>query len=333
MSARWGAARGTAGARILGIGAYRPARLVDNHALSARIDSSDEWIRKRSGIESRRFAGPDETVVSMAGEAAVKALAQAGVTPDRVDAVLVASMSHLEQVPPAAPRVAGLIGARGAGAMDVGAACAGFCYVLALGDALIRAGTAEHVVAVGAEKMSDLVSPDDRSTAFLFGDGAGAVVLGPDARPRIGPAVWGAEGERHRLIAYDRSWLAAREEPEPWPVLRLAGPEVFRWAVNTVPRIAQRALDAAGLAAGDLAAFIPHQANSRIVDTAARELGLPPHVVIARDVVTSANTSAASIPLAMDALGTRGELPSGGKALLVGFGAGLTYAAQVVELP
>ncbi|TNM30590.1 beta-ketoacyl-ACP synthase III [Streptomyces sedi] len=321
------------GARILGLGTYRPSTVVDNAQVAGPIDSSDEWIRRRSGIASRRFAGPDETVVSMASESAVKALAAAGIAPEAVDAVLVASMSHLEQAPAAAPRIAHLIGAGTAGAADVGAACAGFCYVLALGDALVRSGAARHVVVIGAEKMSDIVDPTDRGTAFLFGDGAGAVVLGPSDRPGIGPPVWGAEGDRHRMIAHDRSWLEARDRPAPWPALRMAGPEVFRWATGSVPGIARRALEAAGLEPGDLAAFIPHQANARIIDAVARSLGLPPHVVVARDVVTSANTSAASIPLAMDSLASRGELPSGGKALLVGFGAGLVYAAQVVELP
>jgi 3-oxoacyl-[acyl-carrier-protein] synthase-3 len=321
------------GSRILGLGVYRPTRVVDNDEVSVPINSSDDWIRQRSGIVTRRFAGPDESVITMAADASVKALAQAGVEPQSVDAVLVASMSLLEQAPAAAPRIAGLIGARASGAADVGAACAGFCYVLALGDALVRSGSARHVVVVGVEKMSDIIDPTDRGTAFLFGDGAGAVVLGPSDRPGIGAPVWGADGDGHRLIAYDRSWLDVRERPEPWPALRMRGPEVFRWAVRTVPVIARRALDAAGLTPDDLAAFIPHQANARIIDAVAKNLALPPHVVVARDVVESGNTSAASIPLAMDALASQGELPSGGLALLVGFGAGLAYGAQVVELP
>ncbi|GAA3092903.1 beta-ketoacyl-ACP synthase III [Streptomyces rectiviolaceus] len=321
------------GARILGIGVYRPTRVVGNDEICARIDSSDEWIRRRSGITSRRFAGPDETVVTMAAEAARKAVAQAGIQPADVGMVLVATMSFLEQAPAAAPRVAGLLGARGAGSLDVGAACSGFSYALGLADALVRSGDARNVVVVGSEKMSDIVDPTDRGTAFLFGDGAGAVVVGPSQSPGIGPVVWGSDGERHHMIAHDRSWLDVRSGQAAWPYLRMAGPEVFRWATRIVPEIAQQALREAGVDVADLAAFVPHQANARIIDTAAKSLGLAPHTVVAKDVVTAGNTSAASIPLALDHLLSQGAVPSGGLALLVGFGAGLTHAAQVVALP
>lgn len=189
------------GARILGVGVYRPTRVVGNDEICARIDSSDEWIRRRCGITSRRFAGPDETVVTMAAEAARKAVAQAGIQPAEVGMVLVATMSFLEQAPAAAPRVAGLLGARGAGSLDVSAACSGFSYALGLADALVRSGDARHVVVVGSEKMSDIVDPRDRGTAFLFGDGAGAVVVGPSGSPGFGPVVWG--GGR-RAAPHDR---------------------------------------------------------------------------------------------------------------------------------
>jgi 3-oxoacyl-[acyl-carrier-protein] synthase III len=320
-----------AGSRILGIGVHRPPRVVGNDEIAPRIGSTDAWIRQRSGIVTRRFAGPGETIVTMAAEAARKAAAQAGVDPGDIDLVLLASMSFLEQAPAAAPRVARLLGGNAAG-MDVSAACAGFCYGLATADALVRAGTVRHVVVVGSERMSDIVDPEDRGSAFLFGDGAGAVVVGPTRTPGVGPVVWGSEGEGHRMIAHDRSWLDTRDVPGPWPTLRMAGPEVFRWATRVVPEVSRRALLAAGVGVTDLAAFIPHQANARIVDSAVRSLGLAPHTAVARDVVRSGNTSAASIPLAMDDLSSRGEA-AGGPALLVGFGAGLTYAAQVVTLP
>ncbi|MGW3956566.1 beta-ketoacyl-ACP synthase III [Streptomyces sp. NPDC004752] len=326
-------ARGRAGSRILGIGVHRPARVVGNEEVRARIDSSDAWIRRRSGIVTRRFAGDEETVVTMAAEASVKALAHAGVDAAAVGVVLLASMSHLEQAPAAAPRVAHLIGSGAAAATDIGAACAGFCYALALADSLVRSGSVGHALVVGSEKMSDIIDPEDRGTAFLFGDGAGAVVVGPAETPGIGPVVWGSDGERHGLIAHDRSWLATRDGSAPWPVLRMAGPDVFRWATHSVPEVSRQALDAAGIDATDLAAFIPHQANARIVDSAAKTLGLAPHTAVARDVVESGNTSAASIPLAMDSLLSQGAAPSGGHALLVGFGAGLVHAAQVVTLP
>ncbi|QFR00439.1 ketoacyl-ACP synthase III [Streptomyces phaeolivaceus] len=320
------------GARILGIGAHRPSRVVTNDEICRRIDSSDEWIRRRSGIVTRRFAGPDETVISMGAEAARKAVAQAGIDVGEIDLVLLGSMSFLEQAPAGAPRIAHLLGTTAAG-LDIGAACSGFCHGLALANSLVCSGDARTVVVVGAEKMSDIIDPEDRGSAFLFGDGAGAVVVGPGTTPGIGPVVWGSDGEGHRMIAHNRSWLDVRDTPGPWPTLRMEGQGVFRWATRVVPEIARRALDAAGLEVGDLAAYIPHQANARIIDATAKSLRLAPHTVVARDIVTVGNTSAASIPLAIDELCSRGALPSGGLALLVGFGAGLTYAAQVVELP
>ena len=320
---------GLRGSAILGVGAYRPSRVVGNDEICGRINSSDEWIRKRSGIVSRRFADDGETIVGMAAEATRKAVAQSGTHPRDVDAVVLASMSILEQSPPSAPRVATLIGARNAAGLDLNAACSGFCYALAVADSMVRSGQVDRVVVVGSERMSDIVDPDDRGTAFLFGDGAGAVVVGPAESQRIGPVVWGSDGERHELIAHDGSW----RDGGAWPYMRMAGPEVFRWATRQVPETATRALAAAGVRVDDLGAFIPHQANLRIVEAAARALGLSPRTVVARDVVHAGNTSAASIPLAMDDLLSRGAVAAGESALLVGFGAGLTYAAQVVTLP
>ncbi|WP_055586853.1 beta-ketoacyl-ACP synthase III [Peterkaempfera griseoplana] len=329
------AAAPVAGARILGVGAYRPRRVVDNHELAPAIDSSDEWIQRRSGIITRRFAAPDETLVAMAAEASLKALAHAGVQPQSVDTVILATMSHLEQSPPAAPQVAHQIGAAKAGAMDLGSACAGFCHGLALADGLVRAGHSRHVVVVGSERMSDIVDPNDRSTAFLFGDGAGAVVVGPADTSGIGPVVWGADGSRSQTIAHSDHWTALRtaDRPAAWPTLRMDGQAVFRWAVETVPQVGRRALEAAGVGVAELSAFIPHQANIRIVDAAARALGLPAHAAVARDLTGTGNTSAASVPLAMDRLLSEGAVEPGGLALLVGFGAGLSYAGQVVALP
>jgi 3-oxoacyl-[acyl-carrier-protein] synthase-3 len=323
----------TAGARILSVGGYRPARVVPNDEVCGPIASSDDWIRQRSGIVSRRFAGPDETVLSMATAAAAEAIEAGGVPAARIGAVVLASMSYLRQSPAAAPQVAHAIGARRAAAFDVDAACAGFCYALGVADALVRAGTSEYVLVVGAEKMSDIVDPADRSTAFLFADGAGAVLVGPAAQREIGPVVWGSDGSRHDLIAHSASWLDLRDGGPAWPTLRMAGPEVFRWAIENVPGVARRALAEAGVKARDLVAFVPHQANVRIIDALAKRLELPAGVAIARDVVTSGNTSAASVPLALHRMAATGLLPSGGPALLLGFGGGLTYAAQVVSLP
>lgn len=308
---------GNPGSRILSVGAYRPRTEVGNQTIAPLIDSSDEWIRRRSGIESRRHAAEDEDLVAMAAAAASKALAGAGVDPRDVSAVLVATMSHRGRATTVAPLVADALGATSAGAMDLGAACAGFPYALATADALVRGGAAGHVVLVGAERMTDIVDPRDRGTAFLFGDGAGAVVVGPSPARGIGPVVWGAEGAKSELLRYDETGT-----------LRMAGPEVFRWATSVIPDLARRALDAAGITAADLSAFIPHQANLRITAAAARALSLGTHVHISHDIVTNGNTGSASIPLAMAALPD-----TAGYALLVGFGAGLAYAAQVVELP
>jgi 3-oxoacyl-[acyl-carrier-protein] synthase III len=321
------------GAAIRGVGAYRPVRVVGNDEISPPMASSDTWIRQRSGIVSRRFAGANETVLTMASEAASKALAHAGIPPHRVGVVLLASMSYLCQSPAAAPQVARAIGATAAAAMDVDAACAGFCHALALADSLVRAGTCEHVVVIGAEKMSDVIDPADRSTAFLFADGAGAVVVGPSSERDIGPVVWGSDGSRHRLIAHSASWLDLRGGASDWPTLRMAGPEVFRWVLQEIAPVTKQALDASGLTARDLCAFVPHQANLRLVEGLAKALELPSAVFVANDVITDGNTAAASIPLALDRLLASGLVPPHGKALLSGFGAGLTYAAMAVALP
>ncbi|WP_229075155.1 beta-ketoacyl-ACP synthase 3 [Actinoplanes sp. DH11] len=308
---------GHPGSRILSVASYRPRTEVGNETVAALIDSSDEWIRRRCGIESRRHAAPDEDLVTMATAAASKALAGAGIDPRDVSAVLVATMSHRGRATTVAPLVADALGATGAAAMDLGAACAGFPYALATADALVRSGAAEYVVLVGAERMTDVIDDRDRGTAFLFGDGAGAVVVGPSQTSEISPVVWGADGSRSEVLRYDEEGI-----------LRMAGPEVFRWATSIIPDLAGRALDAAGISASDLAAFIPHQANLRITSVAAKALGLGPHVRVATDIITNGNTGAASIPQAMAAMPD-----TTGPALLVGFGAGLSYAAQVVTLP
>ena len=329
---------GAAHARILGVGAYRPARIVTNAEICERIDSSDEWIRERSGIVERRWAAPDETVVDMAVAAAGKALAAAGVSPEQVGAVVLATVSHAWQTPSAAADVAYRVGASRAAAFDISAACAGFCHGLALASDMIRGGsvrgTSDHVLVIGVEKLSDLIDLDDRSTAFIFGDGAGAAVVGPSDEPGIGPVVWGSDGSQLDAISMTRRWDQTRAEPEGgWPAIRMEGQSVFRWAVYSMAPVAQQALDAAGVRSDQLAAFIPHQANVRIIDAMVKALKLPSEVPVARDIATTGNTSAASIPLAMARMLEEGEAPAGGLALLIGFGAGLVHAAQVVRLP
>jgi len=329
---------GPAHTRILSVGACRPGLVVTNADICATIDSTDEWIRERSGIVSRRMAPPGVSMIDMAVAAGRDALDRAGLPAEEVGAVLVATSTHLRPTPSAAAVVAHRVGVAPAAAMDVAAGCAGFCHAVALGSDLVKGGTARHVLVIGAEKLSLFLDPTDRSTAFLFADGAGAAVIGPSGSPRIGPTVWGSDGSHADVITTRSSWMEYREEPgASWPFVTMQGQPVFRWAVFAMAKAAQEALDAAGVSAEDLAAFVPHQANLRIVEALGKRLGLPDHVVVARDVVTAGNTSAASVPLAIDALlagqAAGGPRVSGGLALLIGFGAGLSYAAQVVELP
>lgn len=320
-------------ARLLSVGGYRPERIVTNEEICRYIDSSDQWIRERSGIEERRFASAEESVVDMAERAARLAVERAGLTPQQIDAVLVASITHPYQTPAAAAVLADRLGSTPAAALDVSAACAGFAYGVSLASDMIRGGSATHVLVVGVEKLTDFTDLHDRSTAFIFGDGAGAVVVGPSDHPAIGPTVWGSDGSQWQAIANKHPWTEVRDGTAPWPVLTMAGQTVFRWAVWQMAPVAQKAIAAAGIDRGDLAAFIPHQANVRIIDALAKQLDLPEHVAVARDIRTAGNTSAASIPLAMERLLDEGGASSGDLALLIGFGAGLVYAAQVVELP
>lgn len=327
-------ALGSRHTRILGVGAYRPVRVITNDEIAARIGSSDEWITSRSGIRTRHWAGPDETLADMSAVAGGKALAEAGVAPDQIGCVLLATSTHFRQLPAGATEIADRLGIRGAAALDVSAACAGFTHALALASDMVRAGTADHVLVIGAERMSDLLDHDDRGTAFLFGDGAGAVVVGPSDTAGIGPVVWGADGSKADVITQTVDWRRLRDDPgHRFPALTMQGPAVFRWASYTMAEVAAEVLERSGVTAGDLAALIPHQANLRITDAMVRALKLPDTVAVARDVVDTGNTSAASIPLAMERLIGDGRVTTGGLALLIGFGAGLSYAAQVVTLP
>ena len=322
---------------IMGIGGYRPRRVVDNAEICTFIDSSDEWIRTRSGIIERRWASEDETVQMMSVAAARKALDRAGIEPAQIDTVIVSTVTHLYQTPAVATTIASEVGATGAAAFDISAACAGFCYATAMADSFIRSGASKYVLIIGVERLSDLTNKRDRSTAFLFADGAGAAVVGPSAEPAIGPVVWGSDGDQAPLIQQTAPWDRAMDDAEHgnanWPTLRMEGNPVFKWAAYTMSKTAAEALDAAGLSPDDLDVFIPHQANMRITDAMFRALKLPEKVVIGRDIAYQGNTSAASIPLAIEALLESGEVKTGQTCLIIGFGAGLVYAGQVILLP
>jgi 3-oxoacyl-[acyl-carrier-protein] synthase-3 len=316
---------GAPGARILALGEHQPAQVVTNDDLARRMDTSDEWIRSRVGIASRRIAGPDESLVDMAVTAGGKALAASGLATSEVDVVLVATCTMPSQIPNAAAQTAARLGIRAPGAFDVNAACAGFVYGLGTAAGLVTAGTARHVLVIGAEKLSDWVDWTDRSTAIIFADGAGAAVVGPAPSAEeagIGPVAWGSDGGMAGTIhVKDRHSFLWQE-----------GQAVFRWATTALAPVALEACEKAGVRPEELAAFVPHQANLRIVEAIARRIGAP-QAAVARDIVTAGNTSSASIPLALARMAERGEVPSGAPVLLLGFGAGLTYAGQVVTCP
>jgi 3-oxoacyl-[acyl-carrier-protein] synthase-3 len=311
----------TGHAGLLALGSYRPARQVLNTELE--VETTDEWVRERTGIRSRRIAGPEESVVAMAVAAGGKALADAGLVPEALDLVLLATCSMPTPIPGGSAQVATTLGAHRAGVADVNGGCAGFCYALALAADSVRAGSVRTVLVVGSERLSDWTDWSDRSTCILFGDGAGAAVVAPTSTSSIGPVVWGGDGARAGLVAV----------PPGGHGMRMDGPPLFRWAITALPQVARDACAAAGLSVEQLDGFVCHQANLRIVEGVVRALRLPESVVVARDIVDTGNTSAASIPLALDALREGGRLPSGAAVLLLGFGAGLSYAAQVVRLP
>ena len=333
MTARLLTAHGPAYTKLYSVGAARGDLDVPNEALIGPIESSDEWIRQRTGIITRKRASADVSATDLATTAADEAIERSGVAPSEIDLVIIATISNERQTPSMAAVVADRVGANPAAAYDISAACAGFTYGIAQADALIRAGAAHYALVIGAEKLSDIVEPSDRTISFLLGDGAGAVVIGPSETPGIGQTVWGSDGSKHGAVGMNYTLQEFRRGEAPWPTLRQDGQTVFRWAVWEMAKVAKQALEVAGVQASDLAAFIPHQANMRIIDEFAKQLGLPESVVIARDIETTGNTSAASIPLAMHRLLDEHPELGGGLALEIGFGAGLVFGAQVVVLP
>jgi 3-oxoacyl-[acyl-carrier-protein] synthase-3 len=320
--------------RIISVGAARGDLIVPNDDIVGPIESSDEWIRQRTGVITRTRASASVSAADLATSAANEAIATAKISASEIGAVIIATISNDVLTPSMAALVAERVGATPAAAYDVSAACAGFCYGIAQADALVRAGAAKYVLVIGAEKLSDYAKPTDRTISFLLGDGAGAVIVGPADSPGISPTIWGSDGGKWDSVGMDRPTREAFEDRDGgFPTLRQDGQTVFRWAVWEMAKVAQEALDAAGITASDLAAFIPHQANMRIISEFAKQLNVPDSVVIARDIETTGNTSAASVPLAMHRVLAENPELSGGYALIIGFGAGLVYAAQIVRLP
>ena len=319
--------------RIYSLGASRGHLTVTNDDVAGPIDSSDEWIRQRTGIVSRKRADANQSLIDMAVEASNEAIQKAGIKAAEIDAVILATITFPYQTPSGATLLADKVGAIGAAAFDISAACAGYCYGIAQADALVRAGQAKYVLVVGAEKLSDYISPTDRSISFLLGDGAGAAIVGPSDHAGISKTIWGSDGSNWDKVGMTGSQIDFRDGIAAWPTLVQEGPSVFRWAVWEMVKVAKQALDASGLKPSELSALVTHQANERIIDEFAKQLELPESVVVAKDIVDTGNTSAASIPLAMHRLLAEGKVARGGYALQIGFGAGLAFAAQVVELP
>jgi 3-oxoacyl-[acyl-carrier-protein] synthase-3 len=307
------------GSQLLGFGAAQPARSVSGAELGERFGRTADWIRARTGIDSVRRTGHEDEIERLAVRAARSALTTAGLAARDVDLVLTASCSLDGS---ASARIASAA-APNAGWMAINAACSGFCFAVGSADSVIRTGMARTVLVVAAEQMSALIDPADLGTSIIFGDGAGAAVLRPadGAAQGVGPVVWGSDGDQSGLIACS-----------PDGRLRMAGREVFRWAVERMPEIALIACERAGVAISDIAVFVPHQANGRIIDAVAARLGLSA-AVVASDIRASGNTSAASIPIAITRVLEQDPSLSGRLALLLGFGAGLAYAGQVVRLP
>jgi 3-oxoacyl-[acyl-carrier-protein] synthase-3 len=310
---------------VLGVGRYEASQRWANDDLPTTLDTSDDWIRSRTGISSRRIASDAETVVAMGAQAARAALVSANIRAAEVDLVLLATCTRDMAIPGGAAELASAVGVATAGAIDLNSGCAGFCYALALASDSVRGGTSRHVLVVGSERLSRWLDWSDRTTAVLFGDGAGAVVVGPSPTGRAGifPAVWGADGQH-------AGWITASARDGH---IRMNGAAVFRWATTEIPAIAIKACAAANITPERLAAVIAHQANLRIIESIAKRMNLPQSAIVCKDVIDSANTSAASVPMALARLHQSPGCPHGQPALLIAFGAGLTYAAQVIALP
>jgi 3-oxoacyl-[acyl-carrier-protein] synthase III len=323
-------------ARIAGWGKALPSRVLTNAELEGMVDTSDEWIRTRTGIRERRIAGPDESTFTLAVEAGRKALAVARVAPVEVDLVVVCTFSpEFGGMPSTASLVQDALGASRAGAFDLNAACSGFIYGLALAQGLITSGMQRTVLVIGAETMSRLLDWGDRSTCVLFGDGAGAVLLrageGPDG---LLSSVLGSDGSGGELLwipgGGSRQPASAESVEAAQHFIRMNGKEVYRFAVSAAPRASRQAVQQAGLSMEEIDLFVPHQANVRIILSAAGALGIPPERTFV-NVDRYGNTSAASIPIALCEAVEEGRVRPGAHVLLAGFGGGLTWGASVLR--
>jgi 3-oxoacyl-[acyl-carrier-protein] synthase-3 len=307
---------------ITGTGRYLPTQVLTNDEIARRIDTSDEWIRSMTGIRQRHIAAPDEQASDMALHASREAMSAAGVAAADLDLIIAATITPDMVFPSTAALLQARLGARHVGAFDLSAACSGFVYGVTLADAMVSKGAARHVLVVGAEKMSRLLDWNDRSTCVLFGDGAGAAIISASTRPGIRTAHVHADGSQPAVLNCAPSLGS--------PYIHMEGGIVFRFAVRGMVEAAEEALAAADARSDDIAWFIPHQANLRIIETAARKLGIPrERVVISVD--RHANTSAASIPLALDEAVRDGRIKAGQQVMLIAVGGGFTWGAVLIR--
>ncbi|WP_285725340.1 beta-ketoacyl-ACP synthase III [Psychromicrobium xiongbiense] len=313
---------GAPGSEIAGLGHFQPERVMDNHELEKLMETSDEWIRRRTGIVTRHIASEDETVALMATEAARMALADAGVDAGSVDLVVVATTTAIERTPNTAGRVSEALGLAGPAVVDLNTACSGFEYAVGLADQSIRTGSATTALVIGSEKLSSVTDWTDRTTAVLTADGAGALVLKASDEPRVGPVLWGSA-----VGMAD----AVRISP-PSGKFTQQGADVLRWATREAPGLALATIERAGLTPADIEVLACHQANLRIIEPLANALGMAEKIVIT-DVSESGNTSAASVPLGLSKWWHGGRIPTDVPALLFGFGGGFTYAGTVAMTP
>ena len=320
---------------VLGVGHFVPDEVVTNQDLTAWVDTSDEWIVSRTGIRARRRAAPHQATSDLAVEAARRALDNAGVRPEELELVIVATMTPDQPMPATAPIVANLLGAHQAGGFDVSIACSGFAYAMVVGSQFVAAGTYRRVLVIGADVMTRLMNWQDRSTCVLFGDGAGAVVLGPVA-PGFGvlgvhTGLNGAGGANLTVNAGGSrlpAWSSEVKSSDYY--LQMVGTEVFRFAVNVLGEAVQKALARAEMTADQVDLFIPHQANARIIEASRRKLGLPGERVFS-NVEHYGNTSCGSVPLALSEALQQGRIADGQVIALVGFGGGLSWSALVLR--
>jgi 3-oxoacyl-[acyl-carrier-protein] synthase III len=319
---------------LSGLGAWLPPRVVDNDELSRRLDTSDDWIRTRTGIGARHIADPDTSTVDMAVRAGGNALRSAG--SDVVDAVVLATTTPDHLCPASAPRVAAELGLSGIAALDVNAVCSGFVYALATATGLISSEVAGRVLVIGADTFSRLCDPADRATVPIFGDGAGAVVLragAADEPGALGPFDLHSQGEHTDLLIVPAGGAKRRESADPHDhYVTMQGTAVFRHACARMTESARAVLDRAGLSVRDVDRFVGHQANIRILQAAAKQLGLPEDRLVV-NIGHTGNTSAASIPLALADACEDGSLEAGHRVLLVAFGAGLTWGSTLLTWP